>query len=245
MSESPRYLEIRRRISGVEKESHRLGLMYDLLIAGRVSEIVGRVCPSDRGTTPRGPMGDDFEVAEARINDEKFEALVLHVKTGKRGGVPRRAALPLEPTYEPWSKELLRYFEGFDANDHIFPYTRQDIFPTAKKIFDGLVYPIENYKLTKINHTEYEVLLEEFPPQYRHLIKVPDNLKENIWIERHLRKFRLHALRHARLMDLTEYYGFIKEDRERYAGHTMSTSDRYSHLEWRSYFPKLLIKRRF
>ena len=245
MTETPRVSEIRSRIDEVEKDPYRLGLMYGFLIAGRISEVVGRACPSDIKTTPRGPMGNDFEVNQARVNDVDYEAVILHIKTGKRGGTPRRCALPLDPEYEPWAKPILEYFQTFDAKDHVFPYTRQDIFPTSKKVFDGLVYPIEDYKVTLINKVEYELLIEEIPPQLRHLVKVPDHLRETELVKRHLRNFRLHALRHARLMDLAEFYQFTRDDRERYAGHTMATSDRYSHLEWWSYFPKLLRKRSY
>lgn len=243
MSETPRSPEVRSRIMEVEKEPYRLGLMYGFIIAGRISEVVGHAYPSDVKTTPRGPTGAEFELSETVVNEQPFEALVLHVKTGKRGGIPRRCAVPLDPEYEPWAKPILKYFQRFDESDHVFPYTRQDIFIPAKKVFDGLVYPIEDYKVTHINQVEYDLLLEDLPPQLRHLVKVPKHLKEVEWVKRHLRNFRLHALRHARLMDLAEFYQFTKEDRERYAGHTMATSDRYSHLEWWSYFPKLLKKR--
>lgn len=243
MAETPRASEVRGRIDEIDKEPYRYGMMYGFLIAGRICEVVSRACPSDVKTTPRGPTANDFEVAETRVNDENIEALLLHVKTGKRGGIPRICAVPLGPEYEPWAKPVLKYSQSFDAKDHVFPYTRQDIFPTSKKTFEGLVYPIENYKVTHINQTEYELLLDEIPPQLKALVKVPEYLRETEWIKRHLRNFRLHALRHARLMDLSEYYQFTRDDRERYAGHTMATSDRYSHLEWWSYFPKLLKKR--
>ena len=97
----PRVIDVRNRIVQANKTPHRMGMMYGFLVAGRVSEIVGTACKSDVNTTPRGPTGNDIEVAEARVKDVDYEVVVFNVKTSKRGGIPRAIGLPLDEKKEP------------------------------------------------------------------------------------------------------------------------------------------------
>jgi len=59
-------------------------------------------------------------------------------------------------------------------------------------------------------------------------------------------RVRAHYLRHARITHLVEYYGFTGEEVTVYVGWSFKTSvgvpmmDRYAHLSWRTYLPKLL-----
>lgn len=171
--------------------------------------------------------------------------MVFNVKTSKRGGIPRSIGLPLDKEYEPWAETVLNYFQRFSTNEHVFPYTRQDLFPSAKEVFgDSYVYPIEEYTIQTIDQEAFNDLLEQVPESIRHLVKVPDYMRIKEKVKRHKRLLRLHgALRHYRLMELTQRFGFNREDRKVYAGHTIDVTDRYTHLDWQSYFPKLLIKR--
>ena len=239
--------EVRTRILEASKVPHRMGLMYGFLVAGRASEIVGRACPSDVKTTPRGPTGKDFETAQARVDGEIFDAVVFTVRTSKRGGIPRSIGLPLDPEYEPWAKPVMDYFEKFGSDEHVFPYTRQALFPSAVEVFGRIyVYPIEEYTVQSVDQAAFSNMLEQVPQPIRHLVKVPRHLREERKVTRHQRWLRLHgALRHFRLMELTQRFGFNREDRKVYAGHTIDVTDRYTHLDWQSYFSKLLIKRSF
>jgi len=241
----PRPNDVRDRIEQASKEPHRMGLMYGFLIAGRASEIVGKACPSDTRTTPRGPFGRDFELTHARVDNDTIDAVVFNVKTSKRGGIPRSIGLPLDPEYESWAAPVMEYFQRFDKNDRIFPYTRQDLFPSAKEVFkEDYVYPIEEYTTQSIDQDAFNELVEQVPQSIRHLVKVPGYLRNKNKVPRHNRLLRLHgALRHYRLMELTQRFGFNRENRKVYAGHTLDVTDRYTHLDWQSYFPKLLIKR--
>jgi len=245
MKEVPHPNDVRDRIEQTSKKPHRMGLMYGFLIAGRASEVVGKACPSDIRTTPRGPLGRDFERTQARVDNEVYDAVVFNVKTSKRGGIPRSIGLPLDPEYEPWAESVLEYFQQFDKNDHVFPYTRQDLFPSAKEVFkEDYVYPIEEYTTQSIDQDAFNELIEQVPQSIKHLVKVPNYLRNKNKVPRHNRLLRLHgALRHYRLMELTQRFGFNREDRKVYAGHTLDVTDRYTHLDWQSYFPKLLIKR--
>ena len=242
MSEIPRPVDVRKRIAQAAKEPHRMGLMYGFLIAGRVSEIVSKRCQSDTGTTPRGPMGDDFEVTQARVNDTDYDVVVFNVKTSKRDGIPRSIALPLDKKQEPWAKPVLEYFEKFSSDEHVFPYTRQDLFPAAAEVFrDDFVYPIEAYSTQELDQDKFNELVGQIPEGLKHLVKPPKYLINETKVPRHTRKLRLHgALRHYRLMELTQKFHFNREDRKIYAGHTIDVTDRYVHLDWNSYFPKLI-----
>jgi len=219
-----------------------MGMMYGFLVAGRVSEIVGSACKSDIKTTPRGPTGRDFEVTEARVNDVDYEVVVFNVKTSKRGGIPRSIGLPLSREKEPWAKSVLEYFEKFSDDEHVFPYTRQALFPSSVEIFkDDYVYPIEEYSTQELDTEKFNELLTQVPEELKHLVKPPKYLMEETKIKRHERKLRLHgALRHYRLMELTQKFKFNREDRKMFAGHTLDVTDRYVHLDWSSYFPKLV-----
>ena len=244
MSEAslPSTKEVRARIVQASKLPHRMGMMYGFLIAGRASEIVGERCKSDIKTTPRGPTGSDFTLAEARVNDVDYEVVVFNVKTSKRDGIPRSIALPLDRKQEPWAKPVLDYFEGFSKDEHVFPYTRQALFPSAAEVFrDDFVYPIEAYSTQELDKEKFDELINQVPEGLRHLVKAPKYLIEETKIPRHTRKLRLHgALRHYRLMELTQRFRFNREDRKIYAGHTIDVTDRYVHLDWNSYFPKLI-----
>jgi len=238
----PRVNDVRKRIVTANKTPHRMGMMYGFLIAGRASEIVGSACKSDIKTTPRGPTGNDIEVTEARVNDMDYEVVVFNVKTSKRGGIPRAIGLPLDRKQEPWARPLLEYFEKFGKDELIFPYTRQALFPSSVEVFrDDFVYPIEEYNTQELDKEKFNELLRQVPEGLQHLVKPPKYLVEETKVPRHNRKLRLHgALRHYRLMELTSKFGFNREDRKIFAGHTIDVTDRYIHLDWRSYFSKLV-----
>ena len=148
--------------------------------------------------------------------------------TAKRGGIPRYVALPLNSEYEPWTEVVLQHYIEC-GDDFCFPFTRQKVWMYAKEAFEGLMYPIERYKIVKRKGDS-------------RVVKV---------VDRHARPFRTHALRHVRATELIEYYGFDGFELSIYGGWTLRSiigvamaMERYAHLQWRKYFPKLLKKRR-
>jgi len=197
--------------------------MATYLFAGRISEVVGRATKGDTMTTARGPIGTDALSQIYELGTIQEQAVVFRVKTAKRRGRERRIALPTNSNFEPWAKSLYNYFE--ERGDAIvFPYTRQKIWEYAKRVFEGLRYPIETYMIWKDGQLQKKV-------------------------DEHFRPFRLHALRHLRATELVEYYGFNAFELATYCGWTyrtvtgMGSVDRYLSLSWQSYFPKLLKKR--
>jgi hypothetical protein len=215
--------EVRARIELVEKEPYRRCLQFLYLCCGRVSEAVSEAAPSDH-SPPRGPTGEDVYATIYERGDEEVEAAIFSVSTAKRGGMRRVAALPLDPRYEPWTSQLYDYFEDAGSRP-VFPFTRQTAWHVAHEAFDGFRYPIEPYRITE----DGEVVKD---------------------VKRHTRPFGTHALRHLRATELVEVYGFDGVDLSMFGGwtlqHTIGLGSlaRYTHLEWRRYFPKLLRRRR-
>lgn len=221
---------VRERIEEVKPKDVRVCLMCGYLFCARVSELVSEVSPSDKAyTTARGPQGSEVKMDIFKLGEIREEAAIFTVSTAKRGGIERLVALPLNSEYEPWTGKVYEYFKAC-GEDPCFPFTRQKVWQHSKQAFDGLRYSIERYTITQ--------------PQGEHEVRSVVN--------RHFKPFRTHALRHIRASELIEYYGFDGVDLSIYGGWTLrstigvgSAMQRYAHLQWRKYFPKLLKKRRF
>jgi len=239
----PDYLKVRELIQSIPEKRFRMGGIYGYLIAGRASEIVTKACPSDEGTTPYGPQGKDYSIMHHQEEGgQRYDVLVLHIKTSKRGGLPRDVGIPLDKELEPFAMEIYEYFQSFDPSDPVFYYTRQQLYEGTREVFDGYIYPIEPYTIRKIDQPRFTEIKNKVPQELRSLIKPPKDIVYERKIPRHYRKLALHgSMRHYRIMELAQRHGLNKEERDIYTGHTTSGSDdRYSHLNWRQYFPKLL-----
>ena len=219
---------VRKRIENVRREDVRTCLMCGYLFCARVSELISRISPSDIAhTTPRGPKGSDVRLEHFELGPIKEKLAVFTVSTAKRGGIERLVALPFNPKYEPWTKEVCKYYIA-QKNKACFPFTRQKVWQYSKQVFEGLTYPIERYTI----------------------IEVQGERRIHKTVDRHMRSFRTHALRHIRASELIEHYGFDGFDMSIYGGWTLRSTmgvgpsmERYAHLQWRKYFPKLLKKR--
>jgi len=229
----PDVFELRERIDRIKKKDVRMCVKFLQLIDGRISEAVSESYPSDVGTTPRGPLGRSLDIQE--YMDE--EAALFSVNTSKRDGLKRICAVPLNKEYEPWAEEVVDYFNTFDRNDPIFPFTRQIAGRHSKDCWRDLSYKIESYNIIEVDHLG-NVILDDDGKRIKRKIDV------------HFRSFNLHAGRHIRASDLVVYYGFVGADLSAFGGWTLSTAmgmsssiNRYVTLDWLSYFPKLLRKR--
>ncbi len=216
---------VRKRIEKVRREDVRVCLMCSYLFCGRVSELISRISPSDVAhTTARGPKGTDARLETFELGPINEEAVVFTISTAKRDGLERLIALPLNKKYEPWTQPVYDYFLDCGIKQ-CFPFTRQKMWYYSKQVFEGLTYPIARYTI----------------------IEGQGETKIHRVIGRHSRPFRTHALRHMRTAELIEYYGFDGFDLSVYGGWTLrsmvgvgSSMERYAHLRWRKYFPKLL-----
>jgi len=241
MSELPATREVRRRIENLREEVYRNALKFAWLGLCRASEVVGVAYESDKGTTARGPTGNDFETTEYRGNGEKIPVVIFNVKTSKRDGLARSVAYPIDRGYEPWAVDVYEYFEQFKEQiTPIFMFTRQKLWSVAKATFTGLTYPIE----------EYQRVIGEGELKEGMRIIEEDEESFIVKVEKHRRVMGSHALRHIRAVDLMSIHGFTIQELSTIGGWTLrgmtgasGSIERYAHLGWHSYFPKLLIKR--
>ena len=219
---------VRARIEKVDREDVRTCLMCGYLFCARVSELVSKVSPSDVDhTTPRGPNGSDVRRESFELGPIKENVAVFTVSTAKRDGVERLVALPFSEKYEPWTSLVYEYFQA-QGSKPCFPFTRQKVWLSSKHVFKGLTYPIDRYTSIESNNGK----------------------KIRKTVDRHMKPFRTHALRHIRASELVDRYGFDGIDLSIYGGWTLrsmvgvgSSMERYAHLRWQKYFPKLLKER--
>lgn len=217
----PETSKVRKRIASSNKPEIRNALTYIYLGCGRAKEAVSYTTPGDK-SGKNTPSGPTGK--DARLDKfGDFDIALFNVYTQKRDGLKRIIALPLD--YEPLAEQLYDYFQQFNANEPVFNFSRQKLWAQAKPLFHGLTYPIEKYTIWKNGE----------------LHKV---------VDRHIKDFTVHALRHVRASELVEYYGFNGFDLSIYGGWTMRTMvgisgqmDRYVSLSWQSYIGKLLKKR--
>lgn len=212
----PTVHEVRKRIEGISNESLNMTLRTAFLYAGRISEVVGKVSPSD-STVARGPRGTDASFDQIDGHD----AVLFKVRTAKRKGLERVIALPTE--CESWALPLYEYFKEAKTQ-FVFPFTRQKIWRDATPFFEGFQCPIEEYKITGHNKVE------------RHIRAF------TLHSLRHLRATELRRFYHFHVDELAAYCGWKLGSVQR--GLT-SVMERYQDLsaDYLDYFPKLLRKR--
>lgn len=239
-----------------------------IYIAGatRIIEAVGEFSPSDKHyKRAYGPHGSDVQVTEYQPKIPQWAKLVLKksqldeafkpvpvalftVKIAKKklaeGEQPyyRIVGLPLPKQYEPWTQDLVDYFEK-QGDDLVFPFTRQFVsnYLNENNVFGDLEYPIETYYVTK----KLDV------------VKVVNNVqvnKESVAVPAHQKPYRCHAERHTRVKELRERYGFNGLDLVSYVGWSIRSANRETsentpkmfgvygrvYENWRSYMPKLI-----
>jgi len=202
-------------------EQYRLAFMYQLLIAGRVSEVCGQYAP--RGT-------DVFEV-----DFDGVPAIMFAVKTAKREGQLRACAIPLDPIYEPWSKPLLDYFRRFgDEKPFLFhkrwsvrllQYATNEVFKglewTFPKYTKSVECPIEDFEIlaTRIDDKGREKnLIELNEDTAKWCTRMGENLLVPYEVGRRWKPFTSHALRKRRTRTLTYFYKFDGFMRSAYCG---------------------------
>jgi len=183
----PSVSEIRDRISKVEPEPIRYALEAIYLYAGRVSEVIGHVVPSDQ-THARGPKGTDARIDEV----DGHEVVLFNCYTAKRDGLLRIIALPID--YEPWAKPLFNYYLHFGPS-HVFPFDRQTLWKSARDAFNGLTYQIEKYAVVdSALQKRYEIPRHDKPFALHAL--------------RHLRASELVSFYHFNAEQLAAYAGW-------------------------------------
>lgn len=118
----------------------------------------------------------------------------------------RLVALPLNPKFEPWGREMYEYFEA-SGDNYVFPFNRQEVWEyitRKQRIFDGLTYRIKKYN---------------YPGE------AEDETKTSF---SHPRKLKNHGLRHIRTNELLTDYGFDGIDLGAMIGWSMNSTQKIS-----------------
>lgn len=156
--------------------------------------------------------GSDCSTTSISISGERVNIVLFTIQTAKRHGIQRIVALPLDQKYDKWSQELREYFLA-SGNQKAFQFCYKTLENYATKCFQGLTYPIMPYL----------------------------DREDEKRIQFHDRKAVVHYLRHARLTELTNVYGFNSDERHVFAGWSLGENDqRYVVGEWSMFLPKLL-----
>lgn len=251
-----KYIETR-----VEPEIIQRAYQLCYLGCARIGEVISRKCPSDKTAHPTGKRltwktdvyrvnmqsKPEYESALFALltNNRKMPSIeeilaidepvvIFTLETEKRkGGWTRDIALPLNPKYEPWAQPLLEFAEKHKGEE-LFPFYRQQLYPIAKKAFDGLTMEIKPYQRAVID------------PVTKGYVYITDATgKKSIQtytVKAHTRTFTQHDLRKTRRTELEDLFGLNSEERKRIGGWSRGIEERYdaSTSEWRKSFPKLL-----
>jgi len=180
--------------------SRRIALIFQFLTASRVSEIVGKYFY---------PINN---YVIANYGDEK--ALLFNMKTAKRMGREKFIAIPLNPKYEPFSQEILEYFEAKKkrGSKKAFSFSTRTLQNHAEDCFKGLNYIIE--QRGEINRHQRKVLTHGL---------------------RHFRATELVMNYGFDSIDLAIFCGWTLR-----TATGLGIADRYVSYQWQRYFPKLL-----
>lgn len=237
----PTYLEIRDRIYGIgadfsvsdikqlprdaDDEQYRMAFMYQLLTAGRISEVCGNYAPKGN------------EVYEVEFKG--VQAIMFVVKTAKREGKLRAAALPLDPEYEPWTAEVFEYFKKA-GDDHPFKFGKNWVSSkrlaqyVAAKTFDGFEWPMKKYSRAELRPiTDFEILAERLNDRNKEVClieldedtarwvpKVKDMLRVPKQVPSRWNNFRSHGLRKRREVTNKFFYKMDIFQRAAFGGWT-------------------------
>lgn len=175
----------------------------------------------------------------------KEEVIVLTVKLEKRKGtVLWEKAVPLRSEYEPFAKEIYDYLTKHTAKDGScgFPIPRQTVYYYANKYFDNLDYKIEPYQKPRMG------------PDGKLVTKTDEYGRvkfEYDIVDTHLHDFANHGCRHMRTDELKNKFRVMGKELDTFVGWVPgrgkgdggAMQDRYAQNIWRTYMPKLIVKR--
>ena len=258
---APTYLEIRDRISRIgvdfevgeinqvpndhDSEQYRMAFMYQLLIAGRISEVCGPYAPKGievyevEFEAPKHPKLTELLNPDFQVEMIKVPAAMFVAKTAKREGKLRAAALPLSPEYEPWTKPVLKYFQEA-GDDHPFMFSEKPEHSiryaqwVAAKTFRGLEWPMKHYAKAELRPMEdFEILAERINDKNKEvcLIELDEDtakwvpkskgmLRIPVKVPARWKPFRSHALRKRREVTNKHFYKMELYQRAAFGGWT-------------------------
>jgi len=202
-----------------------MALMFQLLMAARISEVCG----------PYLMRTDDM--FDVEISGEP--AVLFAVRTAKRKGKPRPSAIPLSPKYEPWAPGLVDYFRNCDReypfmfHENVNGTSKRYLMWVTRETFRGLMWPMIEYtRKVDIPYEPSQILKERYNdlmyPEYlvelesgeRHwtsngnTVSIPEKVYER-W-----KPVTSHVMRKRRTRTLFDDYFFDGFDLAAYGGWT-------------------------
>ncbi len=144
------------------------------------------------------------------------------LKTAKRNGIPRTIALPTKN--DAWLQQVIELFQT--RRGKIFQLAESTVCHLLKEEFKELTYSIDSYRLPIGKDAAGKTVYET--------------------VETHERNANSHSLRHRRLSELVNVYGFDDIDTAIFAGWKMRNQavspmfSKYVVGQWGRYIDKLL-----
>jgi len=233
----PSYLELRERIMECKDDSVRLGMMYQDIICGRESE----VCGSGVDGIYAAKGSNTFHVKYLG----EIDAVLFANRSAKRKGFFRPCMVPLNPEYEPWTKELYDYSQEI-GDDFCFIFgpswksSMRVYRREVSKCFKGLYWPRVEYTKSEprkikrddilresVNQNNRQVALVEMIPgkprwftmKDEHTILVPIKVPSK-W-----KPASTHVIRKSKERHLELYHDFNGQQVSIYGGWTYKGKD--------------------
>jgi len=129
----------RRIPTSVDYEQLRIAIQYQFLTATTAAEVAGKYRPISK------PLKNAY-----KINIDGQEAVIFPIKKGRLGEeddpIMRAVCLPLNRTYEPWTREVYDYV---DAHPDPFCFAKEDnrssriVQETIKYMFNTVIWKSE------------------------------------------------------------------------------------------------------
>lgn len=236
----PSYGQIRDRIDAIgetfsvksnkwlpksaDDEQYKMAFRFQLLTAARISEVCGPYLLR---------KADMFEVEFNGV-----PALLFCVRTAKRKGKPRPSAVPLDPKYEPWAKELRDYIRDgpelpFKFHNNLTGTSKRYLMWAARQTFVGLEWPMIEYtRSVDIPYEKDQIIKERYTdlmyPEY--LVEIDDEtrawttstetIKKSVKVYDRWKPVTSHVMRKRRARTLAIDYAFDGIDLAYYGGWT-------------------------
>jgi hypothetical protein len=157
----PKFRELRETIDHVPSWRDRIYLKYLYLTASRYAEAVTKAAPSDSTKAYGSEITWDLE--KWQRGDQVEQAFCVTVRCAKKKSTYYKViGLPVQPHFEPWTKDLLQYLVrkktlAIDlGRDRLGKIVRQELRGQGMRVPTQIKNPLRHYRLTHLS-TVYDM----------------------------------------------------------------------------------------